>query len=433
MLRAVGFTAAAIYLLFAARRNPLAYLVSGALLAYALGEGFTDGPHSCAVLAEHDLASLVTMLGLLLACLSFPDGRIHGRGTRLLVAVWVVTNIAVLYPVGLPWTGLGGTGWGFLIEGSLLVAGLFALGRRYLYHATQVEQAQLRWLGFAVSIALAAMAVRELRVIPAGVPAEIYSGLIYKIVVLAMPAALTVGLLGYGLWELDRVYRNIARGLFGLAVVAAVGTMTGRAAHMAVRMGFADSGELGATLGGGLLMLAVLAVYRRGFTRIADLVLFPKHHLTEDVEHTAVDALGDCRDPAEAAAIVRAAVGEAWSAPSATWRFDGERLSPLGRRNLDVAAPRRQDLPRFKRGRRMTLFRGPTPRGSAGTIALPLCVQDELVGVLMVGPMAGERGYPAEQLERMLLLAGALADVLHRDALSSAVHTVLGPIHGGDA
>jgi len=401
-VQGVIFVGIALLAAVAGRRSAMALLMSAALLTYGVGELFSDGLHDCSTRTIHDACRAGTSLGLMMVCVWFPDGRVHAWWAGALAAVWTAVVFAVLYPVVLPWDGLSAGPGGTAVELALLVAGVATLAHRYR-GATPVDKARMRWMVAAVGVAVAAILVREIGLVPEGIPGDLYADLVYPIAVCAIPVALVGGSTHRSLWELPRATREVS-----YALGAALTVLLGGLAMWTTATALGASIDLAAGLGLGASAAAAATMWilRDGFRRAFELLLFPRHAQAQDVLAAAKYTLQDARDLDELQAILRATMKSAWDAESDVWMTceDGWTCPvPLG-----------PPPPRELSTEPMVAFDEQRPEGTAGTLCVPVHLDGELLAVLCVGPRMDGSGFGSELVAMLVALEEELALAIQR-------------------
>jgi serine phosphatase RsbU (regulator of sigma subunit) len=383
----------------------------------------------------HDNYHLFAGLAYIYALLVFPDGRLarpwpRSRWFRPLLAFYlVVGTVAVVLSRSWLHRDPGGFVWFF---GVLIpIAGITsqALRLRQATSAAQREQSRvLIWaltvalgaalllggLGLAINVGLDDATVSELNAL---------AFVVFPVLFAVIPVTLTVVLVRYRLWDLDRVINQTMvygtlTGVLGLAYLASVVVLQDLLDPIT---GHSTLALVGSTL-------AVAALFRPARDRIQALIDRSFYRSRYDAARTLEAFSARLRDEPDLGAVVRELLAGAeetmrparmalWLRPSGDPAGDGEAAAaqPSGspeptaelvRIELDAGDPLLTRLAAAGGPTRLDELALASPardalRGAGMTLAVPLVSQGQLVGLLALGPRLSERGYSAD--DRALL------------------------------
>jgi serine phosphatase RsbU (regulator of sigma subunit) len=386
----------------------------------------------------HDNYHLFAGLAYVYALLVFPDGRLarswpRSRWFRPLLAFYlVVLSVAVVLS---RYRLHGDDPGGFVLFFGVLIpiAGVTSQALRLRQATSAAQREQSRVLIWALALALGAtLALLGLKLAIDGVGLDDatvrelngLSFLVFPVLFAAIPVTLTVVLVRYRLWDIDRVINQTMvyatlTGVLGLAYLASVVVLQDLLDPITSH---SDLVLIGSTL-------AVAALFRPARDRIQALIDRRFYRSRYDAARTLDAFSARLRDELDLGAVARELLAAAeetmrparmalWLRPSGDPADDGEATAaaqPSG------SAEGKAELVRVELDRadpllaRLVAAGGPTRleelalvspgrdglRAAGMTLAVPLVSQGKLVGLLALGPRLSERGYSAD--DRALL------------------------------
>jgi serine phosphatase RsbU (regulator of sigma subunit) len=388
----------------------------------------------------HENYHLFAGLAYVYALLVFPDGRLARSWSRsrwfrpLLVFYLVVGSVAVvLIRYRLHGDDPGGFVWFF---GVLIpVAGVTSQAVRLRQATSAAQREQSRLLIWAFTLALgAALALLGLRLAIEGASLDDatvreLNGLafvVFPVLFAVIPVTLTVVLVRYRLWDIDRVINQTMvygtlTGVLGLAYLAS----------MVVLQELLEPITRHSDLVLVASTVAVAALFRPARDRIQALIDRSFYRDRYDAARTLEAFSARLRDELDLGAVARELLAAAeetmrparmalWLRPSDDPADDGEAAAAAATRPSG-SAEAEAELVRIELDgadpllARLAAAGGPTGleelalaspardalRAAGMTLAVPLVSQGELVGLLALGPRLSERGYSAD--DRALL------------------------------
>jgi len=213
MLIAMGFVLAGLLILWKAQGEWFHWLTAFVLLFSPLGS--LDQ-----ILRVFDYGYGFFLIGsvlwptFLLFLYLFPDGRAVPRWSRWPMGAILSIHFFVQL-VGLLgyWVTVPGPFWQalfnlFIVVSIGFVLILFCQAYRYLFAATLVERAQIKWFIAALAILIVVPELQPLldRAIPLPVPG--FGADLNNLLFLLIPASITVAILRYRLWDIDVIIRK---------------------------------------------------------------------------------------------------------------------------------------------------------------------------------------------------------------------------------
>jgi serine phosphatase RsbU (regulator of sigma subunit) len=378
----------------------------------------------------HDNYHLFAGLAYVYALLVFPDGRLPRSWTgprwfrRPLLAFYLVAITVVVVVAIRPRLHGDPTGFILLFGVVIPVAGITSQAVRLRHASSAAQREQSRLLVWALTLALATtLVLLGVQLAIGGVVLdrttvkglEGLASLVFPVLFAAIPVILTVVLVRYRLWDIDRVINQTMvygtlTGVLGLGYLASVVVLQ----HL-----------LNPITGGSTLVLvgstlAVAAVFRPARDRIQALIDRSFYRSRYDAARTLEAFSARLRDELDLGAVARELVAAAeetmrparmalWLRPSGDLADDGEAAaaaSELVRVEIDPADPLLARLVGAGGPTRLEELALASPardalRAAGMTLAVPLVSQGKLVGLLGLGPRLSERGYSAD--DRALL------------------------------
>jgi serine phosphatase RsbU (regulator of sigma subunit) len=421
----------------AARLLALGMVGTAAVFNYQAHSGLEMMPGLA--LKLHDNYHLFAGLAYVYALLVFPDGRLATSWTgprwfrRLLLAFYLAAITAVLVVLVRP--RLHGDPTGFILFFGILipVAGITSQAVRLRQASSAAQREQSRLLVWALGLALATtlvllailLAISGVGLDDATVgQLDDLASLVFPVLFAAIPVTLTVVLVRYRLWDIDRVINQTMvygtlTGVLGLAYLASVVVLQDLLDPITSH---SDLVLVGSTL-------AVAALFRPARDRIQALIDRRFYRSRYDAARTLEAFSARLRDELDLGAVARELLAAAeetmrparmalWLRPSGDPADDGEATAaaqPSG------SAEGKAELVRVELDRadpllaRLVAAGGPTRleelalaspgrdalRAAGLTLAVPLVSQGKPVGLLALGPRLSERGYSAD--DRALL------------------------------
>ena len=380
----------------------------------------------------HENYHLFAGLAYVYALLVFPDGRLarswsRSRWFRPLLAFYLVaiTVAVLLIRYRLHGDDPGGFVWFF---GVLIpIAGVTSQAVRLRQATSAAQREQSRLLIWALALALgAALALLGLRLAIEGAPLDDatvreLNGLafvVFPVLFAVIPVTLTVVLVRYRLWDIDRVINQTMvyatlTGVLGLAYLASMVVLQELLEPITRH---SDLVLVGSTV-------AVAALFRPARDRIQALIDRSFYRNRYDAARTLEAFSVRLRDELDLGAVARELLAAAeetmrparmalWLRPSDDPAEDGEPAgsaemeAELVRVELDAADPLLARLAAAGGPTRLEELTLASPardalRAAGISLAVPLVSQGKLVGLLALGPRLSERGYSAE--DRTLL------------------------------
>lgn len=218
-LMQIALTGLAMLLLVKRWRDPVALLFAFTFLAMAAGSDRTGAMIAGLVGGWFVPAATAAWLtGLVVGLATFPDGRLHGRRSAWLALA--ALPLAVLFATRVLPPTIGQIG-----ALALALAALASLWARYRT-TDGAERQQLKWAGYGFALGIVALAVSTVLVrmvqedVLSGAAAgfaELAGRLLYAVGFAAFPATLTIAMLRFRLWAVDRaISRSSALGIVTL-------------------------------------------------------------------------------------------------------------------------------------------------------------------------------------------------------------------------
>jgi serine phosphatase RsbU (regulator of sigma subunit) len=421
----------------AARLLALGMVGTAAVFNYQAHSGLEMMPDLA--LKLHDNYHLFAGVAYVYALLVFPDGRLATSWTsqrwfrRPLLAFYLAAITVVVVVLVRP--RLHGDPTGFILFFGILipVAGITSQAVRLRQASSAAQREQSRLLVWALGLALAAtlvllailLAISGVGLDDATVgQLDDLASLVFPVLFAAIPVTLTVVLVRYRLWDIDRVINQTMvygtlTGVLGLAYLASVVVLQDLLDPIT---GHSNLVLVGSTL-------AVAALFRPARDRIQALIDRRFYRNRYDAARTLEAFSARLRDELDLGAVARELLAAAeetmrparmalWLRPSGDPADDGEATAAaqpsgsaeatveLARVELDRADPLLARLVAAGGPTRLEELALASPgrdalRAAGLTLAVPLVSQGKLVGLLALGPRLSERGYSAD--DRALL------------------------------
>jgi serine phosphatase RsbU (regulator of sigma subunit) len=387
----------------------------------------------------HDNYHLFAGLAYIYALLVFPDGRLarswsRSRWFRPLLAFYLVVGTVAVVLIRFRLHGDDPGGYVLFFGVLIPIAGVTSQAVRLRQATSAAQREQSRLLIWAFTLALgAALALLGLRLAIEGAPLDEatvrelkgLAFLVFPVLFAVIPVTLTVVLVRYRLWDIDRVINQTMvygtlTGVLGLAYLAS----------MVVLQELLEPITRHSDLVLVASTVAVAALFRPARDRIQALIDRSFYRSRYDAARTLEAFSARLRDELDLGAVARDLLAAAeetmrparmalWLRPSDDPADDGEAAAAATR--PPVSAQAEAELVRVELDgadpllARLAAAGGPTRleelalaspgrdalRAAGMSLAVPLVSQGELVGLLALGSRLSERGYAAD--DRALL------------------------------
>ena len=343
----------------------------------------------------------------------FPDGRLLSPRWRWLAVLGasVTVLLSTLFLIDPNGTGLGAFAVVFPLFGLAMLASLVPLLLRYR-RSRGIERQQLKWAFYGLVISTPLIALGTAGAFWGASAAWSLPALVI------LPAAITVAVLRYRLYDVDVVISRtlLVAGLVGFITVAYVAIVVG----VGSLVGGGGGGEPNVVLS--VLATAVVAVafqpVRRGLQRVANRVVFGRRATPYDVLSGFAVRVGAAEPSAETLVeLAGLMAGGTGAEPARVWLRVGSQLRPaamwpVGPVGGEPAA--------------VDVEVGAGVEGGGGAVgglpdadlAVPVVERGELLGVLTIAKPRGERvsEVDADLVQQLAAASGVVLRNLRLDA-----------------